>query len=153
MPDVVEILLQFLHGVLIALAIRIIHLRPPSDSRFNQVPKMIKWDGLFVSFGALTPLWPRTNQANISFEGVPKLGHLIEPKLPQPTPHRCHPTIAFSGVNVFLRSVRAPAHCPEFEENESPPVAADSLLSEKNRTAVLDPYEQRDKDEQRRAND
>src|ERR1700751_6235227 len=153
MPDVVEIVLELFHCVLVTLAIRIIHLGPPSDSRLNQMPKMIKWDRLLISFGTLTPLWPWTNQANVSFERIPKLRHLIEPKFPQPTPHRRDPTIIFSGVNVFLGVIRARAHRSEFEKNESPPVATDSLLPEKNRTAILYPYEQRHKDEEGRAND
>src|SRR6266516_6613261 len=153
MPDVIEVVLQLLHRVLVALAVRIIHLRPARDTRLHQVPKMIKWNRLLVSFGALAPLRAWSNQADVSFERIPKLRQLVEPKFPQPTPNRSNTTIVFSRVNVFVRIIRAPVHRSEFEKNESSSVAADSFLSEKNRTAIFCPYEQRNKYEQRNAND
>src|SRR2546430_16933544 len=152
MPDVVQVELQLLHRVLVTLAVRVIHLRPARDAGFHQVPKMIKWDCLLISLGALAPLRPRSNQADVSFERVPKLRQLIEAKFPQPTPHRRHTTIAFSRVNVLVRFIAA-SHCSEFEKNEPSSVTADSFLSEKNRTAVLDPYKQSDKHQERNAND
>jgi hypothetical protein len=98
---------------------------------------MIEWDRLLVSFGALAPLWARTNQAYVAFEGIPKLWQLIEPKFPQPPPRRRHTTIPFSRVNVSVRFIRSAAHRSEFKKNESAPIAAHSFLPEENRTAVL----------------
>src|SRR5437016_2746810 len=97
---------------------------------------MIKWDCLLIAFGALAPLRTWTNQADVSFERVPKLRQLIQPKFPQPTPHGRYATVAFSRVNVIVRFIGA-AHRSKFEKNESPSVTADSFLSKKNRTAVL----------------
>ena len=114
---------------------------------------MIKRNRLLVSFGTLAPLWAWTNQADVSFERIPELRQLIEPKFPQPTPHRGHTTIVFSRVNVFVRIIRAPVHRSEFEENEASPVAADSFLPVENRTAVLYPYKQRSQHEERSGND
>src|SRR5438552_1152357 len=153
MPDVIEVVLQLLHRVLVALAVRIIHLRPARDTRLHQVPKMIKWNRLLVSFGALAPLRAWSNQADISFERIPELRQLIEPKFPQPTPHRGHTTIVFSRVNVFVRIIRAPVHRSEFEKNESSSVAADSFLPVENRTTVLYPYKQRGEHEERSGSD
>src|SRR6266700_1067757 len=99
---------------------------------------MIKRDCLLISFGALAPLCAWTNQADVSFERIPKLRQLIEAKFPQPTPHRRHTTIAFSRVNVLVRFIAA-SHCSEFEKNEP--------------SSVLDPYKQRDKHKERNAND
>src|SRR6266404_7716091 len=153
MPDVVEVVLQLFYRVLITLAIGIVHLRPARDARLHQVPKMIKWDRSLISFGTLAPLWAWTNQANVSFERIPKLRQLIEPKFPHPISHRSHTTIAFSCVNIFVGVIRAPAHRSEFEKNKSSPVAADPFLPEENGTAVLYPYEQRHKHEERSAKD
>src|SRR6478672_10832350 len=151
MPDVIEVVLQLLHRVLVTLAVWVIYLRPARDSRFHQMPKMIKWDCLLIAFGALAPLRPWTNQADVSFERVPKLRQLIESKFPQPSSHSRHTTIILSRVNVLVRFIRA-SHCSEFEKNESSSVTADSFLSEKDRAVVLHPSEQRDKQKQRSAN-
>src|SRR5262245_59446325 len=113
---------------------------------------MIKWDGLFIAFGALAPLRAWTNQADVSFERVPKLWQLVEPKFPKPPPHSRHTTIIFSCVNVVVRSIGA-SHCSKFEKNEPSYVTADSFLPEKGRTAVLHPNEERDKQKERSAND
>src|SRR4029077_648656 len=113
---------------------------------------MVKRDCLLIAFGALAPLGAWTNQANVSFERVPKLRQLIESKFPQQTPHTRHRTIPFSGVNVLIRFIGG-SHCSEFEKNQPSSFAADSFLPEKHRTAVLDPDEQSDKHKDRSAND
>src|SRR4029077_159446 len=151
MPDVIEVVLQLLHRVLVTLTVRVIHLRPARDARFHKMPKMIKWDCSLIAFGALAPLRAWTNQADISFERVPKLRQLIEAKFPQPTPNRRHTSITFSRVNVLVHFIAA-SHCSEFEKNEPSSVTADSFLLEKNRTAVLHPNEKRDKQKERRTN-
>src|SRR5881296_713543 len=103
MPDVVEVIFYLLDRILVTLTVRVIHLRPARDTRFHQVPKMIKWDCLLIAFGALAPLRAWTNQADVSFERVPELRQLIEAKFAQPTPQRRHTTIVFSRVNVLVR--------------------------------------------------
>src|SRR5262249_34191068 len=128
--DVIEVVFQLLYGIVVTLAIRIIHLRPSGDSRFDQVPKMIKRNALLIAFGALAPFSARTNQANVPLQGVPKLRQLIEAKFSQPAPHTCHSAIAFARIHVIVRLIRAPAHRPELEKNETFPVAADPFLSE-----------------------
>src|SRR5262245_36514091 len=152
MPDVVEVIFQLLDRVLVVLAVRVIHLRPARDARFDQVPKMIKRDCLLIVFGALAPLRARTNQADVSFERVPKLRQLVEPKFPQPPSHSRHTAIVLSRVNVLVRSIGAP-HCSKFEKNEPSSVTADSFLPEKARTAVLHTNEKRDKQKERSAHD
>src|SRR6476620_43773 len=152
MPDVIEVVLQLLHRVLVTLAVWVIYLRPARDARFHQVPKMIKWDCLLIAFGALAPLRAWTNQADVSFERIPQLRQLIESKFPQPTPQRRHTTIVFSRVNVLVRFIGG-SHCSEFEKNEPSSVTADSFLPEKHRAAILDPDEQSDKQKERSAND
>src|SRR4029077_15067756 len=99
---------------------------------------MIKWDCLLIAFGALAPLRAWTNQANVSFERIPKLWQLIEPKFPQPPPRSRHTTIVFSRVNVLVHFIGV-SHCSEFKKNEPSSVTADSFLPEKHRTALLDP--------------
>src|SRR6478736_1114144 len=152
MPDVIEVVFQLLHRVLVTLAVWVIYLRPASDTRFNQVPKMIKWDCLLIAFGALAPLRPWTNQADVSFERVPKLRQLVESKFPQPPPHSGHTTIVFSRVNVLVRCIGA-SHCSEFEKNEPSSVTADSFLPEKDRNAVHHPNQEWDEQKERSTND
>src|SRR5205823_11850864 len=137
----------------VAIALRIIHMRQARNTRLHQVPKIIKRNRLLLSFGTLAPLRAWTNQADVSFERIPELRQLIEPKFPQPTPHRGHTTIVFSRVNVFVRIIRAHVHRSEFEQNESSSVAADSFLQVENRTTVLYPYKQRGEHEERSGND
>src|SRR5437899_12745254 len=98
MPDIIQVVFQFLDRVLVALAVRIIYLRPPGDPRFDQVPKMIKRDGLLITFGALAPLRTRTNQADVAFEGIPKLRQLIKTQFTHPTPHGRYKPTYYSRV-------------------------------------------------------
>src|SRR5215208_5078141 len=137
---------------MVTLAVRVIHLRPARDTRFHQMSKMIKWDCLLIPFGALTPLRAWTNQADVSFERVPKLRQLIESKFPQQTSHSRDTTIVFSCVNVVVRFIGG-SHCSKFEQNEPSSITADPFLPEKHWIAVLDPDEQSDKHKDRSAND
>src|SRR4030095_4993707 len=130
MADVVQIIFQFLDRVLVAFAVRIIYLRPSGDPRLHQVPKMVKRDGLLIALGALAPLGARTNQADVAFEGVPKLRQLIQAKFPQPPPYRGDAMIAFSGVNILHRTIRALPHRAEFKKNEASAIAANPFLPE-----------------------
>ena len=114
---------------------------------------MIKWDGLLVALGAFAPLSPRTDQADVALQGIPQLRQLIEAKFPKPAPHTCHPSVAFARINIIVCLIPVPAHRPEFQKNESLPVATDPFLAEQDRSAVLRPDEQRNKDEERQAND
>src|SRR6266566_5318127 len=100
MADVVEIILELLDRVFIALPIRIIHLRPAGDPRFHQVPKMIKRNGLLIAFGALGPFRAWTDQAHVTLEDIPKLGQLIEPQSPQPEPSMRYARIILSRVEI-----------------------------------------------------
>src|SRR5438477_4615271 len=153
MPDVIEVVLELLHCVLVALAVGIIRLRPTGDTRFDQMPKMIKRDRLLIAFSALAPLGTRPNQADVAFECIPKLGQLIESEFSQPAPHRSHATVIFARINVFVGLVGAPAHGPEFEKNEPFAVTTNPFLPKENRFAVLYPYEHRNKHEERSAKD
>src|SRR5215469_4108488 len=152
MPDIVKIVLQLFYGILVALAVRIIDLRPSGDPWFNQVPKVIERDALLIALGTLAPLRPRTNQADVAFQSIPKLRQFIEPKFPQPSPHTRHSGIAFARVNIFVGLNPATAHRPEFNKNETFSVEADSFLSEEDRSAVSQPDEQRNENEERRTN-
>src|SRR5262249_16854021 len=135
-----------------ALTVRVIHLRPARDTRFDQVPKMIKRDSFLIAFGAFAPLRAWTNQADVSFERVPKLRQLVEPKFPQPAPPSCPTTLVFSCLIALVRFMGA-FHCSKFEKDEPFAVTADSFLPEKDGTAVLHPDEKRDKQKERSAND
>src|SRR6476620_9225982 len=125
MPDIVKIVFQLFYGILVALAVRIIDLRPSGDSWLYQVPKVIERNALLIAFGTLAPLRPRPDKADVALSRVTKLRQLIEPKFPQPPPHTRHSGIAFARVNIFIRMIPAIAHGPEFEKNETFSVAAD----------------------------
>src|SRR2546423_2382781 len=153
MANVVKVVLQLLDCILVALAVGIIYLRPSRDSRFNQVAEMIERDRSLITFGALAPFRARPNQADVSFQRIPKLRQLVESKFAQPTPHRCDTNIPFSCVDVFIRLMGAAAHCSKFEKNESSSIAADPFLPEKDWTTLLCPNEERNEHEERSAND
>ena len=91
---------------------------------------MIKWDASLIQFGAFAPFSPRTNQADVPLQRVPKLWQLIEAKFSQPAPHTCHSAIAFARIHVIVRLICTPAHRPEFEKSETLAIAADPFLSE-----------------------
>src|SRR6266550_2659878 len=139
MADVVEIVLELLDRVLVALAVRIIHLSPPGDSRFNQVPKMIKWNRLLIALGALGPFGAWTNQTKIAFKDVPKLRQLIKVKFPQPMSNTCNTGIVFTRVNVFILFAGTQTHGAEFENVETSSFPTNSSLRKKYGTALLDP--------------
>src|ERR1041384_2827338 len=130
MPDVVKIVFQLFDCILVARAVRVIDLRPSGDSRLHQMPKMIKRDALFIPLGTFAPLRPRPNQADVTFERVPKLRQFIEPKFPQPSAHTRHSRIIFARINVFVRIIRTTAHSPELKKYKTLSVATDSFLSE-----------------------
>src|SRR5207253_7588876 len=104
------------------LAIRIIHLRPPRDPRFDQMSKMIKWDGLLVALGAFAPLRPRTDQADVALQGIPQLRQLIEAKFPKIGRASCRERVENWRVGVIVCLIPVPTHRPEFQKNESFPV-------------------------------
>src|SRR5262249_14669659 len=130
MANVVKIVFQLLGGVLVALAVGIIDLCPSGDTWLHQVAKVIERNALLIPIGALAPLGPRANQADIAFKRVPKLRQLIEAKLSQPPPRTCHSRLLFARVNIFAPLIRTIAHGSEFEKNETLSVATDSFLSE-----------------------
>src|SRR5713101_8468621 len=98
MADVVEIVLKLLDRVFIALAVRIIHLRPSGNPRFYQVPEMVKRNLFLILFGAPDPLRAWTDQTHVALEDIPKLRQLIEPQFPQPAPSTRHARITFTRV-------------------------------------------------------
>src|SRR6266481_5419022 len=100
MADVIEVVLKLLDRVLIARAVRIIHLRPSGDPRFHQVPEMIKRNYLFVAFGALSPFRAWADQAHVTLEDIPKLGHLIEAPSPQPVPSARYARIILPRIEI-----------------------------------------------------
>jgi hypothetical protein len=111
--------------------------------------KVVEGNALFVPLGAFTPLRPRTNEADIPFEGVAKLGQFIEAKLSQPSTYTRNPRIIFARVYIFIRVIRPTPHCSKLEKDKALSVATYSLLPKENRSAVVHPDQQRDKNEQR----
>src|SRR6266568_2500947 len=113
MPDIIEIIFELLDCVLVALAVRIIHLRPAGDTRFYQVPEMIKRNCPLIAFGAFIPLRAWTDQAHVALEDIPKLRQLVEPQFAQPTPKGSDPRVAFARVNIVVLLYGAQAHRSE----------------------------------------
>src|SRR5689334_13275611 len=60
-PYIIKIVLQLLDRVFLALTIRIIHLRPASNSRFNEMSEMIEGYSFLITFSAFNPLRPRAD--------------------------------------------------------------------------------------------
>src|ERR671918_422278 len=102
MPDVIEIIFELLDCVPVALAVRIIDLGPASDSRFYQMPEMIKRNCPLIAFGAFAPLGARADQTHVALEDIPKLRKLVEPQFAQPTPEASDPRVAFARVDIFV---------------------------------------------------
>src|SRR6266699_1158592 len=153
MADVIEIVLKLLDRVLVALAVRIIHLSPPGDPRFNQVPEMIKWNRLLIALGTLGPFCAWANQTKIAFKDVPKLRQLIEVKFPQPTSNTCNAGIVFTRVNVFILFAATQTHGAEFENVETSSYPTNSSLLKKYGTAVLDADQPSNQCQERSAKD
>src|ERR1700704_6520452 len=102
MPDVIEIVFQFLDRVLFALAVGIVYLRPTSDPRLYQVPKMVKRNFLLITLRAFDPFRARPDQAHVAFEHIPELRQFIESKFAQPSPDARDARIAFARINIRL---------------------------------------------------
>src|SRR5882724_8428503 len=156
MPDVVEIVLKLLHRVFITRAVRIIHLRPSGDPRFHQVPEMIKRNYLFVAFGALSPFRAWADQAHVTLEDIPKMGHLIEPQSPQPVPSARYariilPRIELGRLNRRLFRI-AHKHRPELICRKNVTLVPDTRLPEDCRPAALHPNQQNNQREEWREN-
>src|SRR6266487_7134654 len=156
MPDVVEIILELLDRVFIALPIRIIHLRPSGDPRFHQVPKMIKRNYLLVAFCALSPFRAWADQAHVTLEDIPELGHLIEPQSPQPTADTRHARITFARVEIGRLLSRlilvAHEHRAELICLKNVTFASDPRLPEDCRSTAFHPNQQENQREKWREN-
>src|SRR5947208_16246667 len=140
MADVVEIVLKLLKRILVALAVRVIHLRPAGDPRFHQVTEMITRNYLLLAFGALGPFRARTDQAHVALEDIPKLRQLVDPQFPQPAPNRRYARIILAGVNIGCLLVQVPhEHRAELVCSENVTFAPDPQLSEDRGTATLHP--------------
>ena len=153
MADVVEVVLKLLDCVLVALAVRIIHLRPAGDPRFHQLPEMIKWNLFLIPFGALDPLRARADQAHVALEDIPKLRQLIEPQFPQPSSGMRYAGIILPRVKIgrlFSHLIRvAHKHRAELICRKNVTFATDTGLPEDCRSAVLHPDEQENQQKKR----
>src|SRR6266487_7015513 len=133
MPDIIEIVFEFLDRILIAFSVRIIHLRPAGDARLHQVPKMIERNCFLVALSASDPFRTRTDQAHFATKYVEELRQLIETQLSDPTPRARHAGIVLPGVSVARFFTRMHHHRAKFISDERLAPAADPLLPEYNR--------------------
>src|ERR1700747_3513898 len=118
MTNIIKIVLQFLDRIRVAFAVGIIHLRPAGDSRFHQMPEMIKGNFLLVALDTFIPFraWP--DQTHISLKHVPKLGQLIQPQLTQPSANPRDSWIALARINVVEVWAIARNHRAKFMDGE-----------------------------------
>src|SRR2546423_8729170 len=138
--NVIEIVLQLLDSVFVALAIRIVDLRPAGDPRLHQMPEMIEWDFLLVALRAFDPFRAWSDQAHVAAQNVPELRQLIEPALAQPPPHSRNPRIAFARLNVRLHLAGGLiAHRPQLKHREKPILTAYARLPEQDRPSAPQP--------------
>src|ERR1700730_9332901 len=102
MPDVIKIVLKLRHRVFLTFAVGIIDLRPPRDTRLDQMTEMIKRNLFFVSLRALYPLGTRTDQAHLACQYIPKLRQFIETQLSQPAADLRNARVTWPRVNVIV---------------------------------------------------
>src|SRR6266567_6293514 len=153
MPDVIEVVLKLLDCVFIALAVRIIHLRPAGDSWLHQVPEMIERNCFLVALSASDPFRAWTNQAHVALEDIPKLRQLIEPEFPQPAPRTGYARIIFARVEIGCLVVQvAHEHRAELICRKNVTFAPDTRLPEDCRSAAFHPNQQENQREKRRGN-
>src|SRR6266568_6856566 len=140
MADVVEIVLKLLKRILVALAVRIIHLRPAGDSWLHQVPEMIERNCFLVALSASDPFRAWTNQAHVALEDIPKLRQLIEPEFPQPAPRTGYARIVVPRVEIGRILVQVThEHRAKLVCRKDTTFAPDTRLPKDYRTAALYP--------------
>src|SRR5437588_37593 len=79
--DVIEVELKLLLRLFEGRAVLVAHLRPAGKSGANNVPQVVIGNLLRKPFHELRALGPRTNEAHVATQNVPKLGDLIEARL------------------------------------------------------------------------
>src|ERR1700693_3203549 len=71
--DVVDVVLQLLHRLFHASAVRVTHLSPASDARFRAVANRIVGYLLGQHLDELRPFGPRTDEAHLAFQHIDQL--------------------------------------------------------------------------------
>jgi len=77
--DVVEVVLEFFHGVFNRGAVGEVDLRPAGQAGFYQVPRLIKRNLFFKFPHEFRAFGPWADEAHFSFEHVPELGEFVQP--------------------------------------------------------------------------
>ena len=134
MADVIQIEPQFLDGILKICAVRIIDLRPSSDSGSDKVAQMIVRNLLFVDLGALDPLRAWSNEAHLASENIPKLGQFIEAALAEEGTESGDAMVANARVDVAFGRF---AHSAKLPHGEDAPAESNPRLAEDCRTAAF----------------
>src|SRR5438552_17423736 len=101
MANIIKIVLELFHCVLVALTVRVIYLRPTRDSRFHQVPEMIERNFFLITLGTFYPLRSRTDQAHLAAKHVPKLRQFIQAQLSEPESQSQQTPIVAARINIF----------------------------------------------------
>src|SRR5207253_3469422 len=79
--DVIEIVLQFLSGIVDRCAVRILDLRPTCQARRDQMPLFVVGDLLRQLLDKVRTLSPWAAKVHVAAQDVPELWDLIDPNL------------------------------------------------------------------------
>src|SRR5437870_6848805 len=129
--DVIEIVLQFLPGIVDRCAVRILNLRPTSQPRRDQLPLFVVGELLRQLLNKVRTLRARTDKVHVTAQDVPELWDLIDPNLTNNTTDARHALVVCLSPNrpIFLG---IDAHRTKFHHRKNAPLFANAFLPVEN---------------------
>src|SRR5262245_37449703 len=125
--DVEKIVLKFLTSIFDRRSIRILDLRPASQTRRDQMSLFVKRDLLGQLGHEVRAFRTWSNKAHLAFQDVPELRYLINANLANDAPHARRAGIAFTGPNrTILFGVNS--HRSKLCQHKRAAVLADAFL-------------------------
>src|SRR3569623_216512 len=151
--DVVEIVLQFVHGVVVARAVRVTHLRPAGDAGFDGVAHAVIGDFLGQVRHEIGTLGTRADEAHVAEENVEYLRQLVDAGAPDKTSGERDAAVVLAGPARLAVFFRVDAHAAELEDGEFAAALADAVLAVEHRPGTFQFDEQGRERHDRQADD
>src|SRR6056297_1326251 len=130
---VVEIVLQFLDGVLLGGTVLVLELGPAGDAGLHRVAFGVEGNVLLELRDELGPLGPGSDDTHLALEYVKELGQLIEAELAQHRTHSGDARVVLLRPLRLARRFRVFDHAAELEHVEGLAVEPDPPLAVEHR--------------------
>src|SRR5574340_927035 len=135
--DVVEVVLQLVHGILVGRAIGVAHLGPPGDARFDGMTYTVIGDFLGQVLHEVGALRTRADKAHVAKENVEYLRQLVDAGAADETSGERHAAVVLTCPARLAVFLGIDAHAAELENGEIAAALADALLAVEHRAGTF----------------